>query len=97
MNIKMNKKHIGSSFDDFLKEESIYEEVNAFAVKEVIVFMLNEEIKKRNLTKAEVAKLIGTSRSSLDRLLNPENHSITLLTIEKIANVFNKKLKISFA
>jgi len=93
----MNKKHIGSSFDDFLKEEGIYEEVNAFAVKEVIVFMLNEEMKKRNLTKAEVAKLIRTSRSSLDRLLNPENHSITLLTIEKIANVFNKKLRISFA
>lgn len=93
----MKNKHIGSSFDHFLKEEGIYEEVNASAIKEVIVFMINEEMKKRKLTKTELAKLLGTSRSSLDRLLNPKCHSITLLTIEKIANVFDKKLKISFA
>jgi len=59
--------------------------------------MVEEEMKKRNMTKIEFAKLLGTSRSSLDRILNPCNHSITLITIEKIANVLNKKLKISFA
>jgi len=93
----MNNKHIGSSFDNFLKEEGIYEQVNNSAIKEVLVYMISEEMKEKNLTKTQLAKMIGTSRSSLDRLLNPENHSITLLTIEKIANIFGKKVKISFA
>lgn len=93
----MKNKYIGSSFDDFLKNEGIYEEVNAAAIKEILTFMIEEEMKKKNLTKTELAKMLGTSRSSLDRILNPKNHSITLLTIEKIANVFGKKVKISFA
>lgn len=93
----MKNKHIGSNFDDFLKNEGIYEEVNAAAIKEILTFMIEEEMKKKNLTKTELAKMLGTSRSSLDRILNPKNHSITLLTIEKIANVFGKKVKISFA
>lgn len=95
--MKNKHKHIGSSFDDFLQKEGIYEEVNSYAVKEILAFMIQEEMKKKKLTKTELAKLLGTSRSSLDRILNPQNHSITLLTIEKIANIFDKKVKISFA
>jgi len=93
----MNKKHIRSNFDDFLKEEKIYEQVQATAIKRVIAYQIAEEMKKKNLTKTEMASRMKTSRAALERLLDPENASITLITLERAASALGKKLKIQLA
>lgn len=89
-------KHEGSSFDDFLKEEGIYEDVEAIAVKKVIAVMLVEEMKSQKISKVAMVKRIGTSRSQLDRLLDPENASVTLLTLTKAAAAIGRRLQINF-
>ena len=93
----MNKKHIGSNFDDFLKEEKIYEQVQAAAIKRVIAYQIAEEMKKKNLTKTEMASRTKTSRAALERLLDPENASITLITLERAASALGKKLTVQLA
>ncbi|MBK9600524.1 MAG: XRE family transcriptional regulator [Anaerolineales bacterium] len=93
----MNKKHIGSNFDDFLKEEKIYEQVQAAAIKRVIAYQIAEEMKKKNLTKTEMANRMKTSRAALERLLDPENASITLITLERAASALGKKLTVQLA
>jgi DNA-binding Xre family transcriptional regulator len=93
----MNKKHIGSNFDDFLKEEKIYEQVQAAAIKRVIAYQIAEEMKRKNLTKTEMASRTKTSRAALERLLDPENASITLITLERAASVLGKKLTVQLA
>ena len=93
----MNKKHIGSSFDDFLKEENLYEKVQAAAIKRVIAYQISEEMKKKNLTKTEMASRMKTSRAALERLLDPDNASITLFTLERAASALGKKLTVQLA
>ncbi len=73
----MSKKHIGSSIDDFLKEEGIFEEAQAQAVKEVVAWQLGEAMKKKKISKNKMASLLKTSRTQVDRLLDPKN-DITL-------------------
>ena len=90
----MNKKHIGSNFDDFLKEEKIYEQTQAAAIKRVVAYQIAEEMKKRKLTKTEMASRMKTSRAALERLLDPENASITLFTLERAASALGKKLTV---
>ncbi|MCX6056905.1 MAG: Fis family transcriptional regulator [Chloroflexi bacterium] len=90
----MNKKHIGSNFDDFLKEEKIYEQVHAAAIKRVVAYQIVEEMKKKNLTKTEMASRMKTSRAALERLLDPENASITLFTLERAASALGKRLRV---
>ncbi len=90
-------KHIGSSFDDFLDEEGILAEVSAVAVKRVITFQLREKMKEQKLTKTELAKRMGTSRSSLERLLDPDNMSVTLLTLERAAKALGTRIRIELA
>jgi antitoxin HicB len=90
----MNKKHIGSNFDDFLKEENLYEQVQAVAIKRVVAYQIAEEMKKKNLTKTEMASRMKTSRAALERLLDPENASITLITLERAASALGKKLTV---
>jgi antitoxin HicB len=87
-----DKKIIGDSFDSFLKDEGILEQVEDIAIKRVIAFQLQEEMKKKNITKAKLAQQMKTSRSSLDRLLDPENEAVTFKTLKKAANVLGKKL-----
>jgi predicted XRE-type DNA-binding protein len=89
----MNNNSIGSSFDDFLVEEGISEEVEVGAIKKIIAYQLQEIIKKEQLTKTALATRLETSRAAVDRLLDPENESITLLTLKKAANVLGKKLR----
>lgn len=89
-------KHEGSSFDDFLKDEGIYEDVEATAIKKVIAAMLAEAMKSQNISKVAMVKRIGTSRSQLDRLLDPDNASVTLVTLTKAAAAIGKRLKIAF-
>ncbi len=93
----MNKKHIGSNFDDFLKEENLYEQVQAATIKRVIAYQIAEEMKKKNLTKTEMASRMKTSRAALERLLDPENASITLITLERAASALGKKLTVQLA
>lgn len=90
-------KNIGSNFDSFLKEEHIFDEVEAIAVKRVLAYQLQKELQKRNMSKMELAKRMSTSRSALDRLLDPTNTSVTLKTLVKIAHVFGGKITFSFA
>jgi antitoxin HicB len=87
-------KHIGSNFDDFLKEEGILEEVKVTALKRVISFLLQKEMDEQNISRTEMAKRLKTSRSGLARLLDPKNQSVTLLTLNKVASVLGKKLDI---
>jgi antitoxin HicB len=93
----MNKKHIGSNFDDFLREEKLLEAAETAAVKRVIAFQIEREMKRRKLTKTEMASRMKTSRAALERLLDPTNASVTLSTLERAATVLGKKLKVELA
>ena len=70
-------KHIGSSFDDFLEEEDVLAEAEAIAAKRVIAFQLEKLMKEQKLTKTQLARRMKTSRSALERLLDPDNPSVT--------------------
>ena len=88
------KKHIGTSFDEFLAEEGILQEVNATAQKRVLAWQMSEAMRKRRITKAILAKRMGTSRSALDRLLDPDNPSVTLATMGRAAAALGKYLRV---
>lgn len=90
---KARKGRVGSSFDDFLKEQGIYEEVTENAIKRVLAFQLAEIMKEQNITKVEMAKRLDTSRSQLDRLLDPENDEVTLGSLSRAANILGCSLK----
>lgn len=92
-----NNQHVGSSFDDFLQEEGLLAEAEATAVKRVLAYQIEKEMAARHLTKRTLAGRMQTSRSSLDRLLDPENASVTLLTLESVALALGKKLKVQLA
>ena len=91
------KKHKGSSFDRFLKEENLLEHSEAIAIKRVLAYQIEQEMKERHLSKTELANRLHTSRSALDRLLDPGNSAITLQTLAKVALILGKRLKISLA
>jgi antitoxin HicB len=90
----MKNNAIGSSFDDFLGEEGISEEVEAGAIKKIIAYQLQEAIEREHLSRTALAIRLETSRAAVNRLLDPENQSITLLTLKKAANVLGKKLRL---
>lgn len=90
-------KHIGSSFDDFLEEEGLLEEVEAVAVKRVLAWQLSQAMEARNMTKTELAEKMATSRASVNRLLDPGNASVSLQTMAKAAHALGKSLAIQIA
>ena len=90
-------KNIGSKFDDFLDDEGLLAETEAVAAKRVIAFQLRELMKKQKLTKVQLAKRMKTSRSALERLLDPDNVSVTLLTLERAARALGKSIRIELA
>ena len=90
----IDKQLLRGDFDDFLRSEEIIEDAEAVAVKRVIAFQIAEEMKKSNITKSQLAHRMDTSRPVVDRLLNPSNHSVTLLTLERAASAVGKTLKI---
>ncbi|HUX91461.1 MAG TPA: helix-turn-helix domain-containing protein [Gallionellaceae bacterium] len=90
----MKAKNIGSSFDDFLKEEALLDEATAVAVKRVIAWQIDKEMKSQNLTKSAMAKKMHTSRAALNRLLDATDTSLTLTTLSSAASVLGKKLRI---
>ena len=83
-----------SDFDAFLKEEGIYEEVNDTAVKRVIAYQIEQEMRAQNITRTKMAHLMNTSRAVVNRLLNPDNRSLTLSTLESATSALGKKLSI---
>jgi DNA-binding Xre family transcriptional regulator len=91
----MKKKgRIGSAFDDFLKEDGIYEEVTARAIKRVLARQLDAVMKTNGVTKTELAKRMQTSRAQLDRLLDPDNESVTLGTLTRAAHAVGRQLRL---
>lgn len=93
----MKNKYMGNNFDDFLQEEGLLAATEATAVKRVIAYQIEKEMKERNISKSELSRMMQTSRSSLDRLLDPENASVTLLTMESAAQALGRKLKVQLA
>src|SRR5438132_9539057 len=100
MNGKKSRKrpdHSGSTFDSFLAEEGIREEVEAVAIKRVLAWQLEQVMHKQQKTKQAMARQLHTSRSQLDRLLDPHNASVTLDTMARAAKALGKRLIIRFA
>jgi predicted XRE-type DNA-binding protein len=89
--------HSGSSFDSFLDQEGIREEVEAVAVKRVLAWQLEQAMQEQQKTKQAMAKQLHTSRSQLDRLLDPLNVSVTLDTITRAAKALGKRVIIRVA
>lgn len=90
----MKANNIGSSFDDYLREEALLDEATAVAVKRVIAWQIDQEMKAQNLTKSAMAKKMHTSRAALNRLLDASDTSLTLTTLSSAATVLGKKLRI---
>ena len=89
----MNKKHLGSSIDNFLREENIFEESQAQAVKEVVAWQLTTAMKKKNISKTRMAALLRTSRAQVDRILDPKR-DITLSSLQRAAALVGHKVLI---
>lgn len=91
--MKSKNPHIGSSFESWLDEEEIREEVTAAAIKAVIAHQLADEMKKKKITKQRMAKLMKTSRAQIDRLLDPDNGSATIDSLQRAARIVGRDLR----
>ncbi|MCB1018534.1 MAG: XRE family transcriptional regulator [Bryobacterales bacterium] len=89
----MSNRHLGSSLDAFLEEEGILEEAQTLAVKEVVAWQLAEAMKQRQISKSKMAELLKTSRSQVDRLLDPSQDS-TLSSLQRAAAILGRRLTI---
>ena len=89
----MSKKHMGSSIDEFLKEGGIFEEAQAQAIKEVVAWQLAEAMKKKKISKNRMAALLKTSRTQVDRILDPKN-DITLGSLQRAAAIVGRRVTI---
>jgi len=91
------KRGLGSSFDDFLKEEGVYEETQAQAIKRVLAWQIEDAMKEQNISKAEMARRMGTSRSQLDRLLDPQHADVKIATLVRAAEALGRSLRFELA
>ena len=89
--------HLGSTLDDLLEEDGSLAEAHAIAVKRVLAQQVDQTMSDLRISKSEMARRMGTSRSALARLLDPENPSVTLLTLDRAAAVLGKQLTVAFA
>jgi antitoxin HicB len=89
----MSNKHMGSSIDDFMKEEGVFEEAQTQAVKEVIAWQLAEAMKERKISKNKMAQLLKTSRTQVDRLLDSKN-DVTLSSLQRAAAMVGRRVSI---
>lgn len=87
----------GSNFDDFLAEEGILEEVSARALKQLLALQLNEIMVEAQMSKSQLAEQLQTSRSQVDRLLDPDNTTVTLASLDRLARAVGKQLRIELA
>lgn len=93
MATKSKNNHIGSSFEDFLKDEGLYEDVTQSAIKSVLARQIQSLMEKEHLTKTAMAERMNTSRSALNRLLDPNHEGVTLATLTKAANAMGRQLR----
>lgn len=91
---KRKNAAIGSLFDDFLKDEGIYEETQAAAIKRVLARQIERAMKEQKISKADMARRMDTSRTQLDRLLDPDNDSLTLTTLARAAKVIGREIRL---
>jgi antitoxin HicB len=89
----MSKRNMGSSIDDFLSKEGIFEEAQAEAIKEVVAWELAQAMKKRKISKNKMAAMLKTSRTQVDRLLNPKE-DITLSSLQRAAAMVGRRVRI---
>ena len=89
----MNEQHLGSSLDDYLAEEGQLAEAEAVASKRVLAFQIAKLMAEQRLSKAEMARRMNTSRSQLERLLDPKNHAVSLETLARAAHAVGRSLK----
>jgi antitoxin HicB len=92
--MKKRNKHIGSSLEDFLKDEGILEQTRAVALKETLAWQVQQAMEKGKISKAEMARRMSTSRAALNRLLDPGNASVTLQTMARAAHAIGRDLRI---
>jgi predicted XRE-type DNA-binding protein len=90
----MTNAHIGSSFDDFLRKEGIYEEVTAAAIKEVLAWQIDQSRREQGLSKKALAERMHTSRSRVERLLDPANVQFQLDTLQRAAEALGRTLEV---
>ena len=90
----MKEEHLGSNLDDFLQEEGLLADTEAVAVKRVLAFQLAQLMSEQQVSKLEMARRMNTSRTAVDRLLNPESEAATLTTLEKAASALGKRLRV---
>ena len=90
----MKKKNIGSTFDSMLREDGIYEDVTAKAIKRVLSRQVEAAMNENNFSKAEMARRMHTSRAALDRLLDPDYEAVTLSTLRKAATAVGRELRL---
>ena len=91
----MKKKgSIGSTFDDFLKEEGAYEDAQAVAIKRVLAWRIEQDMKKKHILKVDMARRMHTSRSQLDRLLDVRNGSVTIATLARAGRVLGREVRL---
>src|ERR1700682_155806 len=88
--------HIGSSFESWLEDAGIREEVTATAIKAVIARQLASEMKKKKITKQRMGELMKTSRTQVDRLLDPDNGSATIESLQRAAKIVGRELRLVF-
>ena len=91
---RKTNKHKGSSIDEFLKEEGVFEEFQARAVKEVIAWQLAQAMKERRLSKRRLAAMMHTSRTQVDRVLDPDNGNVTIETLQRAAAIVGRKVQV---
>jgi antitoxin HicB len=97
MTDNIEKGRIGSSFEDFLKEQGTLEETNSVAIKRVIAWQIRQLMAEQDISKVDMARRMNTSRSQLDRLLNADNDAITLGTLSRAAQVVGKTIRLELA
>jgi len=85
---------MGSSIDDFLREEGVLEEFQARAIKEVIAWQLNQAMKEHKLSRRRLAEMMHTSRTQVDRVLNPEDGNVTIETLQRAAAVLGRRVRV---
>ena len=89
-----DNRHMGSGIDDFLREEGVAEEFQARAIKEVLAWRLQQAMTAQKLSKRALAKLMHTSRTQVDRVLDPEDGNVTIETLQRAAAVVGLKVQV---
>jgi antitoxin HicB len=97
MSRNINHLPLDSSFDDFLCDEGIYEESTLAATKKVLAMQIADEMEKQHISKTSMAQQMNTSRSALNRLLDPNCESVTLQTLNKAARCLGRHIKVTLA